>query len=171
MSNIRDNSKSLLLSSSAGARRGQDRVPRPARIGKRDTKMTWCPQPTGMVITGSCWVFSPSASDSRWTIKAKIILTDSLCRRSRTSGHGGEHVWRHHLVTATLCFIDSNVRDRTEVGRCRRGAAFGNIARRHLNAVCHIDQDPHDRAGHHSDLTRLTPPRSKYDPKMLALRR
>ena len=31
-------------------------------------------QPTGMVITGSCWVFSPSASDRRWTMKAKIVF-------------------------------------------------------------------------------------------------
>jgi hypothetical protein len=31
-------------------------------------------QPTGIVITGSCWVFSPSASDSRWTMKAKMLL-------------------------------------------------------------------------------------------------
>jgi hypothetical protein len=31
-------------------------------------------QPAGMVITGSCWVFSPSASDSRWTMKAKMLF-------------------------------------------------------------------------------------------------
>ena len=66
--------------------------------------------------------------------------------------------------------MDGDVGYGAETGWRRCRTAFGNIARRHLNATRHIDQNPHVRAGHHPDLARSAVARAKHDVKMLAFR-